>query len=406
MHDELLGEELSSAIQHQHQERTDDHFRMAEVPDLIVSTGSTGSSKSAPALVSPSVVPAPDPPSTTPTPTKPPYNLLKRLANAEQGILMWPESRRRSEFEVASYVSHTSESVIEAERHMTMLENATDGTDSGPTMTFESISRMMAKGKSAHPNPVHIRSDSAPDVSSQSFSLPCSMTPIAQSQDDRVFETPRTGRQTRGTEVAQGYRSPPQSRHTSPEISLPRVKLFRKDSPSSERQVQTQVGPFSSPLHHPVPTRISGHEAYLPPSSPRSRLTRTLIEIQAELASSREGFEEIESRLGVLERHVSLDREQIEKHVLDCVRSIADEADESYDAQSLDQDMSAAVKETGALEGDDAVEVFSILQEEKQFGMSFVVRTAFCVCLGALATEWVAMQVMGELGRRHILFTG
>ena len=144
--------------------------------------------------------------------------------------------------------------------------------------------------------------------------------------------------------VADGYISPPESRQVSPD--LPKVRVVA-DSPT--------------PLSRPTLL------------SPKSRITRTLQEIQAELADSREGIESIESRLEFLEKHDSVSPENIAMHVQDCIQDMADE----------------------------------LVEDDTELVMQLPIspRTLLLGILGVLILEYLVLSMLREVGRQRILFS-
>lgn len=361
---------------------------------------------------------------------KTPYALLKRLANAAPnngGLAPDSSNVAVSDANYAeSYVSHTSRSIQEASALLERVDNQNSETS---RLSFLAISQTMAKERAQDVDPQMSESDKFSPAEARDHSA---------TRPNRTLFTPlATQERPRSREVAEGYISPPQSRQTSPEllsngdtrsITHPddhaRSELeLRRESHSNDSPSPGSFRKLSPSFRHKmtIPDRSVqdiAPTASVVGNSPRSRLTRTLLEIQSELAESREGIESIESRLEILEQHASVDRDMLQRHVEDCMKSMSDELDECSgimeDAvKELEPDVQTGTGELdlGVAQSEEAVQsqqTFKDLQTPQPqrgtvFQLPISVRTIFYGMMTALATEWVVMAVLNELGRRKVL---
>lgn len=363
-----------------------------------------------------------------PITNKTPYSMLKRLANvnAVRDKSQDPDrppmpSKRESYAE--SYVSHTTSSINEASAIL-VREEVSKCHDSPRSLL--SISKMMAKEKSRNSDTMEFtfHEPAPPPPSSRDEKLEAE--DLSTAKPNRTLFTPLPIQERpRSRDIAEGYISPPQSRQTSPQDSgVPAAAEKCHNASMDGSPSPTTLRKFPEPgtldLQTPSKRPTGRNDAMHGTNSPRSRLTRTLLEIQAELAESREGIEAIESRLEVLEQHQSVDRDMLQKHVEDCLHRMADELNSSIDTSGVyDQSMTAEAgenlesainSETLMLESTDTQTIpglgeASISHTKDGLIVRFVLPAKvvmYSIC-GVLVAEWVITSILSELGRRQVL---
>lgn len=347
-----------------------------------------------------------------------PYNTLKRLASVDaqrdgqtEGFHMPVATGRGSYAE--SYVSHTTSSINEVAAILESEESL--GTHESPKASLflsnHTSQERPTKNEEAT-EPIRVKPP------------PPRIEPQVRADQDRIkpnrtLFTPLSVAQgrPRSREVASGYMSPPHSRHTSPEDAnlhkaLRRaVSLDGSPSPTSNRKIPDVPNHlFSRP--------IEGGSSRAASDSPRSKLSRTLADIQAELADSRESMDLMTSRVDTLEQHRSLDRIMLERHVADCTRNIADEMKTILqrpgtpdgaiaDIESEDSEGADAESEYAALEPSSILRSSSISTTKDglrlRLRLTLPVKILLCGVCAALAAEWLVIAVLSELGRRQVL---
>lgn len=315
-----------------------------------------------------------------------------------------------------SYVSHTTSSINEVD---TIFEQDDIGSVKGPSNRLKTVARLMSKSAIKHDEVMQV----APPEPPTTQTLERSQESQKNVKVNRTLFMPLPSQETPRKDMSDeyvGYISPPHSRRTSPE-DLIVSKDLEGNLPANTNSKLTKVALGGS--HHsgarvlasPTPAPVS--------QSPRSRLTRTLLEIQAELAESRECIDAMETRVGVLEQHQSLDRDMLQKHVEDCIQHMAEEVNlsmgssEARDTSILLSDSATKLDEeripqsTLCEQGDDSITVSrglsasTVSATENGLLVKLVLPAKVLllgVC-GALAAEWIVMTVMNELGRRQVL---
>lgn len=294
-----------------------------------------------------------------------PWSRLNRLANTIHNPAT-PFPFRQSSI---AFASNSSDSIQEEDEY----SNLTRSPDS-----LQSISRSLQKIKRTPP----ISEGSTNYERHNDFqSLPNRTLFVAESDKFRKQD------------VAVGYMSPPESRQVSPDIAASRESnMMQKSIYRTNTSCESPT-----PTCSPMPRRTAATDMSYA-LSPKSRITRTLQEIQAELAESREGIEAIESRLEVLEKHESVSQEMIGKHVQDCIQSMAEELHE--------YDTSTSMVCHGTQ--DEFLDTYPQFEDRSREGFTLFLpisaKLLICSILAVLATEYLIMSGIQELGRQRIMW--
>lgn len=339
---------------------------------------------------------------------KTPYNLLKRLA--------------RTSLEDRGPQLSTMEECLEEEARALYAGSVTSHTTASIEEAVALVSQHKSQSTPSLKNQLSFipaidlerNSPETKDISpfkppSNSIATPAN----GHEKANRILFTPDTDRgRPKSQEVAQGYISPPASNRTSPKVSggtklispfgTPHKLLYQSSSSEvSPTPNQVQRTPVSQPSTSPDDTKA--RQTFNTCPSPRSRLARTLLEIQSELADSREGIEAIEVRLDILEKQAPLDRNLLTKHVEDCIRDMAQSIDDSIDitldSEGIEDGFHLPPVDTSA----DQVSQIATETETYRPGIRipWTGKAIFYGILGTIAAEWLIMAALDEFGRRQ-----